>query len=362
MTVLACPRRPARTPTCARIHRRRSGHRPGTRPRQGHRAAGPPRCVPSLTEAPSQGGAPDAPPPASMVRATHPHPKRPGAARSRFALVNWRVRWRLAAVIAVPTLTAAVLGALTINSDVNQWQATGRVQHLAQLNGDVVKFSQALEDELNVSAAFAATRPEQRRLRGAAEAGAERHGQRRQRRPQRLLRHHRRAPGTSRAPCRTSTRSGRASTTWRTSAPASPSRSSPRRRSSGSTAGTSSRPRTRSAAPSVPAPTTPTCRATSPRWAPCCGTRTRWRCSGPSSTPRSSRLRGRSARRISPPSSRPTSRRSPTWPTSTPRPTRPSSSSTATPSAVPRWTSRPRTRSWPSRWPPPRRTSRSAPS
>jgi signal transduction histidine kinase len=95
-----------------------------------------------------------------MVPATHPHPKRPGSARSRFALVNWRVRWRLAAVIAVPTLTAAVLGALTINGDVNQWEATGRVQHLAQLNGDVVRFSQALEDELNVSAAFAATRPD----------------------------------------------------------------------------------------------------------------------------------------------------------------------------------------------------------
>jgi signal transduction histidine kinase len=90
-----------------------------------------------------------------MVRATQ---QRPAPARSRFALVNWRVRWRLAAVIAVPTLTAAVLGALTINNDVNQWEATGRVQHLAQLNSDVVKYSQALEDELNLSAAYAATR------------------------------------------------------------------------------------------------------------------------------------------------------------------------------------------------------------
>ncbi len=94
-----------------------------------------------------------------MVRATHPHPKRPGSSRSRFALVNWRVRWRLAAIIAVPSLTAAVLGALTINGDVDNWQATGRVQHLAQLNADVVGLSQALEDELNVSAAYAATRP-----------------------------------------------------------------------------------------------------------------------------------------------------------------------------------------------------------
>jgi signal transduction histidine kinase len=119
----------------------------------GAQPAGPPGT--SAVQAPEA-----APPPASMVQATHPHPRRPTSSRSRFALVNWRVRWRLAAIIAVPTLTAAVLGALTINSDVNNWEATGRVQHLAQLNNDVVNFSQKLEDELNVSAAFAATRPD----------------------------------------------------------------------------------------------------------------------------------------------------------------------------------------------------------
>src|SRR6266566_3667141 len=131
---------------------------PGYLAAPGGTGGSPVLAGPESGEAPSQGGAPEPPPPASMVRATHPHPRRPGSARSRFALVNWRVRWRLAAVIAVPTLTAAVLGALTINGDVNQWEATGRVQHLAQLNGDVVKLSQTLEDELNQSAAFAATR------------------------------------------------------------------------------------------------------------------------------------------------------------------------------------------------------------
>ena len=100
---------------------------------------------------------PGVPPAASMVRATHPHPRKPASARSRFALANWRVRWRLAAVIAVPTLTAAVLGALTIYGDVSNWQATGRVVHLAQLNADTIKLSQALEDELNASVAYAAT-------------------------------------------------------------------------------------------------------------------------------------------------------------------------------------------------------------
>jgi signal transduction histidine kinase len=98
------------------------------------------------------------PPAAGMVGTTHPHPRRPGSARSRFALRNWRVRWRLGALIAVPLLTAAVLGGLTIKGDVSDWQTTGRVQHLAQLNGAVVKYIQALEDERDYSVASTANR------------------------------------------------------------------------------------------------------------------------------------------------------------------------------------------------------------
>jgi signal transduction histidine kinase len=96
------------------------------------------------------------PPAAGLVGTTHPHPRRPGPARSRFALRNWRVRWRLALLIAVPFLTAAVLGALTINGDVSNWQANGRVQHLAQLNSAVVKYIQAVEDERDYSVAATA--------------------------------------------------------------------------------------------------------------------------------------------------------------------------------------------------------------
>jgi len=98
------------------------------------------------------------PPAAGLVGTTHPHPRRLGSARSRFALRNWRVRWRLAALIAVPLLTAAVLGALTISRDVSNWQTTGRVQHLAQLNSAVVKYIQALEDERDYSVASTANR------------------------------------------------------------------------------------------------------------------------------------------------------------------------------------------------------------
>jgi signal transduction histidine kinase len=78
-------------------------------------------------------------------------------AGSRFALSNWRVRWRLAAVIAIPTITAAVLGAIQISSDASSYEAYGRVQHLAQLNTAVVALAADLETERDDSAAYVAT-------------------------------------------------------------------------------------------------------------------------------------------------------------------------------------------------------------
>src|SRR6266566_4162169 len=137
-----------------------SGEGPGVSGRRDAGSTGPQAAPGQAAAASGVPGGTVAPPAAApgAVRPLAARPRRSASPRSRFALTNWRVRWRLAAVIAVPTLTAAVLGGLTINSDVNQWEATGRVQHLAQLNGDVVKLSQALEDELNQSAAFAATR------------------------------------------------------------------------------------------------------------------------------------------------------------------------------------------------------------
>ncbi len=97
-------------------------------------------------------------PAADMVGTTHLDPSRPGAAQSRFALGNGRVRWRLAALIAVPLLTTVVLGALTISRNVSSWQTAGRVQHLAQLNGAVGKYIQAVEDERDYSVASTANR------------------------------------------------------------------------------------------------------------------------------------------------------------------------------------------------------------
>ena len=118
----------------------------------------------------AQAAPPAAPP--GTGRPSPARPRRPATSSSRFALTNWRVRWRLVAVIAVPTLTAAILGSLQIYGDVSNWNAAGRVQHLAQLNSAVVKLSQALEDERDLSAGYAAAYPTARTAgRGSALGG-----------------------------------------------------------------------------------------------------------------------------------------------------------------------------------------------
>jgi hypothetical protein len=72
------------------------------------------------------------------------------------ALGRGRVRWRLAAVIAVPVAVAAVLGALQISGAASRYVAAGREQHLAWLNAAVVTLTRDLEDERDLSAAYAA--------------------------------------------------------------------------------------------------------------------------------------------------------------------------------------------------------------
>jgi signal transduction histidine kinase len=73
-------------------------------------------------------------------------PRRPGSS-SRRALKNWRVRSRLVLLIAIPTLTAVVLGGTGILSYARSATADGRVQQLAALSANVTVLAQRLEDE-----------------------------------------------------------------------------------------------------------------------------------------------------------------------------------------------------------------------
>src|SRR5579875_202565 len=76
---------------------------------------------------------------------------------SRLSLSNWRVRWRLIAIIAVPTVTAMILGGIQVGNSVSNYVAFQRVQTLANLNALIVKAAGQLADERDAMAGFVAS-------------------------------------------------------------------------------------------------------------------------------------------------------------------------------------------------------------
>ena len=79
---------------------------------------------------------------------------------SRLALSNWRVRWRLLALIIFPTIAAVILGGLRISSGASSAVAFKRTENLAVLNSDIIRLAQNMEDERDFTAGWiAAGRP-----------------------------------------------------------------------------------------------------------------------------------------------------------------------------------------------------------
>ncbi len=106
---------------------------------------------------PTHTSQPAAPVPAAARGGTK---RRTGRTGSAVALRNWRVRWRLLALIAIPTATAIVLGGIRIETAVRSANTFQRIEQLAVLGGDVTKLAQAMEDERDITAGFiAAGRP-----------------------------------------------------------------------------------------------------------------------------------------------------------------------------------------------------------
>jgi signal transduction histidine kinase len=79
---------------------------------------------------------------------------RPRSVSSRRGLKNWRVRSRLVLLIAIPTLTAVVLGGTSILSYARSATADGRVQQLATLGTNITVLAQRLEDERDQTVYF----------------------------------------------------------------------------------------------------------------------------------------------------------------------------------------------------------------
>ena len=121
-------------------------------------AAGPASGAPRHSQA--QGGrAENGPPPDGFdASADGSQPARAelplARTASRRALKNWRVRSRLVLLIAIPTLTAIVLGGIRIGSSAQSAMADQQVEQLAILSGKVAGLAHALEIERNETIRF----------------------------------------------------------------------------------------------------------------------------------------------------------------------------------------------------------------
>ena len=76
---------------------------------------------------------------------------------SRFALRNWRVSWRLIALIAIPTVTAMAFGLVRIQEAMKSAASDQRVEQLADLGSAVTHLAYAMEDERDGLAGYIAT-------------------------------------------------------------------------------------------------------------------------------------------------------------------------------------------------------------
>ncbi len=72
------------------------------------------------------------------------------------------MRWRLVAIIAVPTITALILGVIQIVGSVNNYESFKRVQTLANLNALVVTATGQIADERDATVGYVASGRSQR--------------------------------------------------------------------------------------------------------------------------------------------------------------------------------------------------------
>ena len=67
------------------------------------------------------------------------------------------MRWRLLALIVIPTLAAVILGGLRISSGASSAVAFKRTEQLAVLNSNIIRLAQSMEDERDLTAGYIAS-------------------------------------------------------------------------------------------------------------------------------------------------------------------------------------------------------------
>ena len=125
----------------------------GSSPQAGSLAVGPGAGIFGGTPGQANLPAPASPPRGGALVPADTQAPRKG---SPFSISNWRVRWRLIAIITVPTVTALILGVIQIVGSVNNYTSFTRVQNLANLNALVVNGAGLLADERDATAGYIA--------------------------------------------------------------------------------------------------------------------------------------------------------------------------------------------------------------
>ena len=82
----------------------------------------------------------------------------PPRSSSPWALQNWRVRWRMLALVLIPTVAAIALGGVRVQAARDTAADFARVNQLALLGGDINGLAQAVEDERDLTAGLLAAR------------------------------------------------------------------------------------------------------------------------------------------------------------------------------------------------------------
>jgi signal transduction histidine kinase len=81
----------------------------------------------------------------------------PARKNSRLALKNWRVSWRLIALIAIPTVTAMYFGGVRIDDAMHNATTYQHIQQLSNLGRAVTQLSYAMEDERDELSGYVAS-------------------------------------------------------------------------------------------------------------------------------------------------------------------------------------------------------------
>ncbi len=102
----------------------------------------------SLVPALAADGAPPKARPSNVIR--------PSRTSNRWHLRNWRMRWRVLALVLIPTVAALTLGALRVQAASNTAATASRTAQLGALGSGITTLAEAVEDERDLTAGYVA--------------------------------------------------------------------------------------------------------------------------------------------------------------------------------------------------------------